>query len=509
MTSPILDLSVAHVPTSLTAEVCIIGSGSGGGTAARVLAEAGHDVVVLEEGGDYRGAALSRRDSLYDELYQDGALRTTADRSISVLQGRVLGGGTVINASDVVPAHEETLRHWVRRYGLTDFAPESLAPYQALASKDLHANPIDPRLASRGNLKLEEGSKKLGLRGEHMHHNRVGCIGLGKCMVGCSVDAKKNIRLVSLPIAIERGARVFTRARAVKIEAGSAELKRIHVRALDATGRQERGEFVVSAKVVILAANAINSALLLLQSGLGNSHVGKNLTLQPQLFVHALLPETLQSYRGIPQSYAITHHEEHSDKHGLWGFRVEGLFATPGAHSSTLGRAGTGGQQLMAAYDRLASVLCLIPDLPTGTVTPSMLGGPNIDYTPRPDIHSRMRSAAKVAARSYLAAGAEKVIVPVGKGLEIRSEADLSRIDDLQFRPSDAPIISAHQQGTVRFASSERDGAANPAGEVFGTRDVYVFDSSGYPTTSSSHTMHPIITTSRMLSAQLAAKLGG
>jgi choline dehydrogenase-like flavoprotein len=473
-----------------------------------MLAEAGCEVVVLEEGGDYLGEALTRRDSLYDALYQDGAARTTADRSISVLQGRVLGGGTVINASDVVPIHEQTLHHWVKRFGLGDFAPDKLAPYQALASQDLRANPIDPRLASRGNHVLEQGSRKLGLEGEHMLHNRVGCIGLGKCMVGCAINAKQNVRLVSLPVALQHGCRVFTRARAVRIDDAPFELKRVRVRTLDATGHHARSNFTISARVVIVAANAINSALLLQQSGLGNEHVGRHLTLQPQLFVHAVFPEPLHSYRGIPQSYAITHHEEHSDEHGLWGFRVEGLFATPGAHATTLGRAGALGQELMASYDRMATVLCLIPDLPSGRVTPGLFGGPNIDYTPRPDVHARMKAAAKVAARSYLAAGAQKVVVPVGRPLEVRSEADLARVDALQFRPADAPIISAHQQGTVRFAGSARDGGANPEGEVYGTRGVYVFDSSGYPSTSSSHTMHPIISTARMLSAQLAARLG-
>jgi choline dehydrogenase-like flavoprotein len=40
---------------------------------------------------------------------------------------------------------------------------------------------------------------------------------------------------------------------------------------------------------------------------------------------------------------------------------------------------------------------------------------------------------------------------------------------------------------------------------VYGTRGVYVLDSSGYPTSSSSHTMTPIITTSRYLARKLAS----
>ena len=50
MSGAILDLSKEAMPDGVSAEVCIIGSGSGGATAARLLAEAGHEVVVLEEG---------------------------------------------------------------------------------------------------------------------------------------------------------------------------------------------------------------------------------------------------------------------------------------------------------------------------------------------------------------------------------------------------------------------------------------------------------------------------
>ena len=61
---------------------------------------------------------------MYDQLYMDRGGRASHDLSVDILQGRVLGGGGVINTCDVVPIPEGVLHHWATKYGLEDFAPE-------------------------------------------------------------------------------------------------------------------------------------------------------------------------------------------------------------------------------------------------------------------------------------------------------------------------------------------------------------------------------------------------
>ncbi len=93
--------------------------------------------------------------------------------------------------------------------------------------------------------------------------------------------------------------------------------------------------------------------------------------------------------------------------------------------------------------------------------------------------------------------------MPVGTGISVKSSADLSKLDGLRLRPADAPLISAHQMGSLRMAPSATDGAIDPTGQVYGTRGVYVFDTSGFPSSASTHTMTPTITMARYLSARL------
>ena len=509
MTGAIVDLSKEALPESIAAEICVIGSGSGGATAARLLAEAGHEVLVLEEGRDLLGPERTQRDGpMYDQLYMDRGGRASHDLSVSVLQGRVLGGGGVVNTCDVVPIPEGVLRHWTGKYGLEDFAPAQFKRFEEDALADLSANRIPDDMVNKANRLLRDGGEALGFRGEVLMHNRVGCRGLGTCMLGCPVHAKRNPRMVALPKAVEAGARIFTRARAVKISKAKQELKEVTVRTLDPKGYHEQGTFSIRAKIVIVAANAIASAQLLLRSGLGNSHVGRNLTLQPQLAIIGMFDERVAAIDGIPQSYAITEFEEEDNpQFGLWGFRIEGIMGTPGIVSSLLPFSGAPGMEGMAQYDRMAPSLLLVPDAPSGTVEVSRDGRLTIRYEQRENHRARLRLAVQTAAKVYLEAGAREVLVPTVPPLAIRSAREAQQAQRLTLAPATAPMISAHQQGTVRFAASERDGGADLNGQVYGTRDVYVFDSSGFPTSASSHTMTPIIASSRMLTTKLLTRI--
>ncbi len=509
MSGAIIDLSKDLAPDAITTEVCIVGSGCGGATAARLLAEAGHEVVVLEEGRDLVGAERNQRDAdMYDQLYMDRGGRATSDLSVSVLQGRVLGGGGVINACDVVPTPDPVLAHWAAKYGLDDFGPGHFGSFQKDALDDLSASRIPENLINKANNKLRMGAEALGYRGEVMMHNRVGCQGLGTCLIGCPVHAKRNPRMVSLPKAVSAGAQVFTRARAVEIGRPGQELKELRVRTLDPLGYHEKGELTVRAKVVIVAANAIASAQLLLRSGIGNAHVGRNLMLQPQLPVIGFFEEEIDAFELVPQSYAVTEFEqEDNQERGLWGYRIEGIMGTPGIVSTLLPVSGAEGMRNMAQYNRMAASLLLAPDRPSGQVEVGRGGRLIIQYAQRQDHRERIREAVYNAARIYLEAGATRVVVPTAPPVIIRSTGDARKAREITFAPATAPLISAHQQGTVRMAPSERDGGADPDGQVYGTRNIYVFDSSGFPTSASSHTMTPIIAASRMLTTKLLTAL--
>ncbi|MGA8804606.1 MAG: GMC family oxidoreductase N-terminal domain-containing protein, partial [Solirubrobacterales bacterium] len=95
---------------TLEADVCIVGSGSGGAVCAAVLAARGLDVVVLEAAGYYNESDFAQLElKAYQEMFWRGGPTPTAEGNVSLVAGTTLGGGTTINWTNCLRT-----RPWVR-----------------------------------------------------------------------------------------------------------------------------------------------------------------------------------------------------------------------------------------------------------------------------------------------------------------------------------------------------------------------------------------------------------
>src|SRR5690554_5119871 len=82
---------------TLEADIAIVGSGAGGATSAEILSAAGYKVLLIEEGGLYTSSDFRMQESeAYPTLYQEGLGRFSSDGAINILQGRAVGGTTLV-----------------------------------------------------------------------------------------------------------------------------------------------------------------------------------------------------------------------------------------------------------------------------------------------------------------------------------------------------------------------------------------------------------------------------
>ena len=101
------DAATFDLPTTVTADLCVIGSGAGGMTAATMAAEAGLKVIVLETGAFVPPAVMTQREEeMIPQLLWANGGRTTRDRGVRLHHGRAVGGSTVhnINLCKRIPA---------------------------------------------------------------------------------------------------------------------------------------------------------------------------------------------------------------------------------------------------------------------------------------------------------------------------------------------------------------------------------------------------------------------
>ncbi|MGH3235519.1 MAG: GMC family oxidoreductase N-terminal domain-containing protein, partial [Streptosporangiaceae bacterium] len=111
----------------------IVGSGAGGATVAAELAEAGVDVIVLEEGGYHPTESFTAGTGrALRTLYRDGGGGMAIGRpSVLYAEGRCVGGSTVVNGGMSWRTPARVLRRWAEQEGLRAISEQDLDPYFA------------------------------------------------------------------------------------------------------------------------------------------------------------------------------------------------------------------------------------------------------------------------------------------------------------------------------------------------------------------------------------------
>ncbi|HXI58404.1 MAG TPA: GMC family oxidoreductase N-terminal domain-containing protein, partial [Polyangia bacterium] len=400
---------------AVEADYCVVGSGAGGSMAAAVLAQAGAQVVLVEEGGHYTRKDFNLQESwAYPTLYQEHGNRTTKDLSILVLQGRSVGGGTTVNWTSSFRTPERTLRLWAERHGVSGLDAATLAPHFEAVEHRLSIGPGVEDDVNRNNRKLWDGASKLGWKPELIRRNVKSCARLGYCGMGCPLDAKQSALITYVPDAIAAGAQVMTDCRARLLETDHGRVRGVICDVLDRQHDRPRARLVVYPKRgVVLAGGAINTPALLLRSkiGLGSGMVGRRTFLHPTVPLLSFYAEPLESFYGPPQSVSCQHFSDRGDRMGY-------LFETAPTHPMLAALAFPGyGDAHRRVAERLAfaqaTIALLIDghhDDEGGRVEVSNDGRIQLEYP----IGAAHREAAVDAiqnmARLQLAAGATEIM---------------------------------------------------------------------------------------------------
>jgi choline dehydrogenase-like flavoprotein len=326
-----------------TYDVCIVGSGAGGGMAAKVLCEAGADVVMLEAGAMWDTEKDSKMSAWAYDSPRRGA--STPEKPFGEFDGCI--GGWEIEGEPYTQAPGTTFdwfrarmlggrtNHWGRislRFGPDDFKRRSLdglgddwpIGYEDLkpyfdkldrlvgifgSAENLPNEPngifLPPPRPRCYELLIKQACDRLGVTCIPSRlsiltrplNGRAACHYCGQCGRGCATHSNFSSPSVLLPPALATGRlRIIANAMAREVTTDESGL----ATGVSYINRTDRRDYAVRARIVVLAPSACESARMLLNSkssrfpnGLANSSgvVGRYLTDSTGLSVSGYIPK--------------------------------------------------------------------------------------------------------------------------------------------------------------------------------------------------------------------------
>jgi long-chain-alcohol oxidase len=503
-----LRVIVPHEDTQLSCEVCIVGSGAGGATAAGILAGAGKDVIVLEAGGyydddDFDGAELGG----FQRLYVESGFAATADHSVSLLAGTCLGGGTVINYCTSFRTPDDIREEWAAS-GVPWLAGKEYTRSLDAVCARLGVNVEHSRVSARERV-LQRGLQQLGWHCDSMPRNVTGSCDQGRvcgyCGYGCSLGAKQSTTKTWLADAHAAGARLVTETRAARVlvEAGRAT----GVEAYARSGHRIN----VRCHAVIAACGAIHTPALLLRSGLRNAHIGRNLHLHPVSNVCGVFGEEIRPWEGTMQAI---YSDQHRTLTGNYGVKYETTALQPVIGVAVLPwRTAEHYRSLLQNLSRTVGIGVLLRDRDSGRVTIDGEGNPVAHYALSDFDRKNLRDGFVGAARILEAAGARQIFSPHTKwcafepGRSGSGDSFALAMDAAGWDAGQLALFSFHIMGSSRMGSSAETSATNPDGETWEVRNLYVMDGSSFPSASGVNPMISIEAIAHRNAGVLAARL--
>ncbi len=488
MAGEILGVDALTANREVHCDVCIVGSGAGGGFLAAGLAARGLDVVVVEEGSHFTQADfdLTERNA-YPALYQDGGSRTTSDLAITVLQGRSVGGSTTVNWTTCFRTPERILEHWERTHGVEGLDIASLRPHFEAVEARLGIVPWSEDLVNPNNRKLLDGARALGWHTEILSRNVRGCVNSGYCGMGCPLDAKQAMAITTLADAVRDGATIYANTRAVRFELDGDRVTAVRGMVLrDPPGVPTGIEITVRPKVAVSCAGAINSPMLLLRSGIERGGlVGQRTFLHPVVAVLGEYAERVDGWYGAPQSVHSHEFVDRGPDHV--GVLLEASPVHPMLAASALRVFGSDAAQLLGGLSHASALISLAVDglLPGdqgGTVALRSDGRLRLDYPISAPLAEAFRFGMDVLAQIHLAAGSERVFTLHPEPVILRQLGDLPLLASATYGAHQHTVFSAHQMGGCAVGPDPSTSVVDLSFRVHDMLNLFVVDGSVLPT---------------------------
>ena len=517
----------------LDTDILIVGAGAAGSVLAATLSDlTSRRIVLCDKGGHYTRTFFNQREWDMGVLYAGRGARATADGAIAVRGGECVGGGTTVNYALAFNPVQRVWTRWARSRGLTGFSFDPNARDYGLDGLNMancleevrqrtNVHPIADADINENNRLFEDGCRALGITTRRFELNMRGCIGCGFCAEGCAYDHKLGTLVTYVPDAVSRGVTLIHHCDMDEITVARRGGRLIATGARGRVRPTSRGSqpnavsagpIDIRAKLVVVAAGAVESPVLLQRSDHPDPHqqIGRGLILHPSLAVLGLRDGPIVNYRGVTGAIYSDHFANER------GFYLECLFGHPVYGATIAPSFGPDHFQLMRRLREMNGFGVMLVDTvdPANRVeyhAPS--GSRRIHYRLSTGDRERLRFAAARAVEVMFASGAREVLLPSDEPIgplaspRFSDPSEAQHCAHLMFEPHQTVLSSAHCQATLKMGEDPSVSVVNSRGESHHVQGLLVCDGSVFPESCGVNPMLSIMTMARYQGRRIAAEL--
>ena len=450
----------------LRTDILVIGSGPGGATTAATLAEAGHDVLMVEEGPELPvDSAPNYSAQEMSQKYRNHGLNTTFGKTgVTYIEGRCVGGASEINAALYHRPHAETLDRWRTDYDLDHFSMQLLEPHFAAVEAEMSVSKRADGLAPNSGA-LIQGAERLGWR-----HGEIQRFWRYSDSDGPR-GRRQSMTETMVPRLRRAGGTVLsnTRVRRLRLK-GQRAVSAEAIQTL-ASGQSERVRITFSD--VVVCCGAVQTPVLLRRSGI-RKNIGENLRLHPMIRIAARFPHDMNDPAfGVPVRQvsefkpAITLGCSHSSlPHiAMW-----------------LGDDVPHRAEVLKDWRRVGVFYVATQGEGIGRIRAlPVLGEPLVQYELTRSDMARLGKGLQYLGQLLLKAGAKELFSPIAGQAIITGPDGLKQLEDIPHGTAVA-VSTIHLFSSVPMGEDLSRCAADSYGRLHGYDNIRVHDASILPT---------------------------
>jgi choline dehydrogenase-like flavoprotein len=296
MSNSLSDKVITNPPQQLRCEIAVVGSGPGGAITACLLAEAGRDVLLIEEGPflPLESCVPFSKDEMVQKYRNGGLTLAMGSPKVQYVEGRCVGGGSEINSGLYYRTPAEILEKWRREFQVEALDEADLLPHFEACEQDVTVCHL-PGKAPDASLKLHEGAIALGWKSFEVprwfqYEKPVDQTAVPK-------GTRQSMTQTFIPRALKAGCQILanTRVQLIRFQGNKWLLKGDHT-----PFTSPRSGVQIEADSLFICGGAVQTPALLRRSGITNS-IGNSLQMHPTIKVTAHFPEDVSSTdMGVP-----------------------------------------------------------------------------------------------------------------------------------------------------------------------------------------------------------------